>query len=626
MRYIASIDGLRALAVMLVVFFHAGFSWMEGGFVGVDVFFVISGFLITGNIIQQRESQTFSYLSFYKRRTARLLPALITVLLISLVAAYFIVSPADIQRFGKSTVFASLSLSNIFFYIESGYFDSSSEFKPLLHTWSLAVEEQFYILWPALMGALYVIGKRKVTIWGVFVLSLGSLVAAILLSSENPDSVFYLTQYRVYQFGIGALIALTGLIQKQNKNSLISFYAVIGIIFVAIFADATSSVTTAALMPAIFAGIFIVGSQGSKARLIFASRVPIWLGARSYSIYLTHWPIMVFWKLSTDMELTDVEKWVSVFLSILSGALLHFMVEKRFRFNANTNDKRQKKILVIIAAFLVLNLLLSALYWLKGEELMSTPKVMQLYSKVWPTKWDERISLLRNGECNLMFNQYKSTDYNRAICLRISENKPNWLVFGDSYASGMYAALESYYPEINFLQLTIPGCALRSYRTPVASKMCKELQVEIYNFIADNSELEGVILASNWDKQFNQQQKIIRYITEANKKIVVVNLRAAFKEKIPSILANSKSFSEAQRKANKLRKQENWVLAKEYENLLDSKVSLIDMIALQCPKGTCEILDEKKNTLYLDNSHFSKEGINWLGKRLREKYPDIFVK
>lgn len=161
MGYIASIDGLRAIAVMLVVFFHAGFSWMGGGFVGVDVFFVISGFLITGNIIQQKDNQTFSYLKFYKKRAARLLPALFVVITLSLIAAFFIISPADIERFGKSSLFASLSLSNIFFYIESGYFDSSSEYKPLLHTWSLAVEEQFYIFWPALLGVLYVMGGKK---------------------------------------------------------------------------------------------------------------------------------------------------------------------------------------------------------------------------------------------------------------------------------------------------------------------------------------------------------------------------------------------------------------------------------------------------------------------------------
>lgn len=624
MGYIASIDGLRAIAVMLVVFFHAGFSWMGGGFVGVDVFFVISGFLITGNIIQQKDNQTFSYLKFYKKRAARLLPALFVVITLSLIAAFFIISPADIERFGKSSLFASLSLSNIFFYIESGYFDSSSEYKPLLHTWSLAVEEQFYIFWPALLGVLYVMGGKKVTMWGVAVLSLGSLVASISLSKENPDSVFYLMQYRIYQFGIGALVALTALNKKQDKKSWVSFYGFAGIVLVATIVDAKSSILVTALLPAILTAVFIVGSESIRARLVFASAIPVWLGVRSYSIYLTHWPIMVFWKLATDMELSDTEKIVSVLLSIVSGALLHFMVEKRFRFNNIVTGVKQKRVLVLILLALVINLFSSSVYWLKGSELLGGPKDMQLYSKVWSDKWDERKSVLRNGECNLMFNQYESADYNRAACLKISDTEPNWLVFGDSYASGMYAMLERHYPGVNFLQMTIPGCALRERNTPVASNMCKELQVEIYDFIIKNKELDGVILSSNWDKHVNQQKKIIKHIKDAKKKVIVVNLRAAFKEKVPSILASSKSYSEALEKANELRKEKNWVLADKYKALSTDEVETIDMISLQCPDGVCEVLDENKNILYLDDRHFSKEGIDWLGEKLRNKYPNIF--
>ena len=158
--YIPSIDGLRAIAVGLVLLYHAGFSSFSGGFIGVDIFFVISGFLISANILKQHKAGTFSFSAFYKRRCARLFPALLTVAFFTLIASYFIVSPDDLKRVGVSGFYSSISVSNVFFWFESDYFDRASEAKPFLHTWSLSVEEQFYLIWPTLLVVFYLIGKK----------------------------------------------------------------------------------------------------------------------------------------------------------------------------------------------------------------------------------------------------------------------------------------------------------------------------------------------------------------------------------------------------------------------------------------------------------------------------------
>ncbi len=157
MKYRADIDGLRTLAVMAVIVFHAGFEFLPGGFLGVDIFFVISGYLITSIIAKEVEATTkFNYARFYTRRVRRLFPTLITVVLLSLCFAPFVM-PADLlSDFGSSILYVFLSISNIFFWLSSGYFDSASEFKPLLHTWSLSVEEQFYLIWPTLIGLMVV--------------------------------------------------------------------------------------------------------------------------------------------------------------------------------------------------------------------------------------------------------------------------------------------------------------------------------------------------------------------------------------------------------------------------------------------------------------------------------------
>ena len=153
--YRPEIDGLRAIAVLLILFFHAGFEWMRGGFIGVDVFFVISGYLITRNIVFQIDQGAFSFSKFYINRIRRLMPALFFTIFVSVVLGYMVFSPADLERLGKSAISALFSLSNFFFWSEADYFNPSSEIKPLLHTWSLAVEEQFYLIWPALLVVLY---------------------------------------------------------------------------------------------------------------------------------------------------------------------------------------------------------------------------------------------------------------------------------------------------------------------------------------------------------------------------------------------------------------------------------------------------------------------------------------
>ena len=163
MQYRAEIDGLRALAVLPVILFHAGFEFFGGGFVGVDVFFVISGYLITSLIINDINKDTFSIVNFYKRRARRILPALLFVMFVCLPFAWLILIPSELKDFGQSLVAISIFSSNILFWIESGYFDAAAELKPLLHTWSLAVEEQFYILFPVFLTITWHLGIKKIS-------------------------------------------------------------------------------------------------------------------------------------------------------------------------------------------------------------------------------------------------------------------------------------------------------------------------------------------------------------------------------------------------------------------------------------------------------------------------------
>ena len=191
MNYRAEIDGLRALAVLPVIFFHAGFEWFNGGYIGVDVFFVISGYLITTIIISEMSEERFSIVNFYDRRARRILPALFFVMAMCIPFAWFWLTPNDLKDFGQSLVAVSIFSSNILFWLESGYFDTASELKPLLHTWSLAVEEQYYILFPLFLMIMWRLRINWILIF-LFIAFLTSLGFAQWAAYNSPSAGFYI--------------------------------------------------------------------------------------------------------------------------------------------------------------------------------------------------------------------------------------------------------------------------------------------------------------------------------------------------------------------------------------------------------------------------------------------------
>lgn len=207
MDYRREIDGLRAFAVLPVILFHAGFETFSGGFVGVDVFFVISGYLITTVILSELEKGSFSILNFYERRARRILPALFLVMFASIIPGYFWLMPDEFKNFGQSLVSTALFSNNILLSITSGYWDLASEFKPLLHTWSLGVEEQYYVFVPLILMIAWKLGKGTIPhiIWIIF---LASFVFAIWFVNVSPKWAFYLLPTRAWEIAIGALAAI----------------------------------------------------------------------------------------------------------------------------------------------------------------------------------------------------------------------------------------------------------------------------------------------------------------------------------------------------------------------------------------------------------------------------------
>lgn len=375
-KYLPGVDGLRAIAVVLVLLFHAGFSTISGGFVGVDVFFVISGFLIT-RLISDEYSATggFDFGRFYYRRARRLFPAMFATIAITMVVAILLFTPQHLRRFGGEVVYAIFSLSNFFFLSESGYFNTASDFKPLLHTWSLSVEEQFYLVWPATLILCFKLGRKPMAIAAIVALFVVSLALNFSFSdgksfltapfgkaitewlSDGAATIYFFTPMRAFEFCIGGALVFfpKAPINKWLQEALL--LAGLSLIGYAAFAfdETTLFPSYNALVPCIGTALAIYASQAAPlSGSVLRSRPVVFIGLISYSVYLVHWPIIVFTKywLMRDLTLTDKASLCAA--SFIVGYALYKLIETPLRHGSRSDRKAQFGLACAMLAMLTL--------------------------------------------------------------------------------------------------------------------------------------------------------------------------------------------------------------------------------------------------------------------------------
>ncbi|MBT53552.1 MAG: acyltransferase [Mameliella sp.] len=331
MDYRRDIDGLRAIAVLPVILFHAGFSWFSGGFVGVDVFFVISGFLITSLLAEDLRQGRFSIGRFYERRVRRILPALFLVILVCIPFAWLWMLPADFEDFAGS-LSITIFLSNQYFMNEVDYFNTEADLQPLLHTWSLAVEEQYYLFFPPLLWLVWKTGRRG-TLAIVSLLVAISLVVAVIGAATAPDLTFYFSPARFWEIGIGSICALFLLGRKRRQHGGATALGLALIAYAVVFYDKTVPMPSFWTLPPVLGTALVLlfgGSACLAGRLLCAAPV-VGIGLISYSAYLWHQPLFAFARL---YELSAPPPSLMLLLSVLSlmlAWLTWWFVERPFR-------------------------------------------------------------------------------------------------------------------------------------------------------------------------------------------------------------------------------------------------------------------------------------------------------
>jgi peptidoglycan/LPS O-acetylase OafA/YrhL len=433
--YRPAIDGLRGIAVLAVLGFHAFRDHVSGGFVGVDVFFVISGFLITGIIADQLRGERFSFADFYARRVRRLFPTLILVLAATLLVGWFVLLPGELTRLGKHIAATALFVGNIAFWRESGYFDVNAELKPLLHLWSLGVEEQFYLVWPALLVLLW---KRKSVLQAVlWMLVLVSFLASIKLADVAPAAGFFLPVSRFWELGLGCILAMARLTPANawlydasrasvGRDVACNVVPAVGLILIGmsifLFDSDTPFPSWQALLPVVGAALILATPEDAWfQRRVLAAPALVYVGLISYALYLWHWPLFSFATILQAGDLPNVTRWSVLLLSFALASLTYHFVEVpvRRRRSIETN-------VGLITAAAVAGAMGLTLYMTSGVPARFNVDVLAL-------RHEERL----DERCTERIENDNRINY----CRTTSPRPPDVIVLGDSRAQAIYAGL-----------------------------------------------------------------------------------------------------------------------------------------------------------------------------------------
>ena len=485
MKYRAEIDGLRALAVVPVILFHAGFELFSGGFVGVDVFFVISGYLITTILIEDIENQRFSIVNFYERRARRILPALFFVMLVCIPFAWLWMIPSQMKDFSQSLVAVSLFASNILFWRESGYFDAAAEEKPLLHTWSLAVEEQYYVLFPIFLILAWRFGKNRV-FWMIVVMAAISLLLSEWGWRNKATANFYLAPTRAWELFAGSIAAF--IVQKQGvkNNNPLALTGLLAILFSIFFYDETTPFPSVyALVPVLGVVLLVLyADKETFAAKLLSTKGFVGIGLISYSAYLWHQPLYALTRVYTFGQVNFAIQAMLILLTLVLAYLTYKLIETPFRKQGRISSMRVR---ILSACGLLFFMLVGILGHLNNG-------FMQGYEKINAANddWNHLGNLI---ETNIK-GFYKSD----------SDTPLDILFFGDSHAE-QFAPLGSEFARLgrNVGFLSGGGCAPVPNLLRDSHQHCFDLFDRLNEVLIAESQIGTIVISGCFNCYFIEQ-------------------------------------------------------------------------------------------------------------------------
>ncbi|WP_165929435.1 acyltransferase family protein [Flavobacterium rhamnosiphilum] len=618
--YRPDIDGIRAIAVVLVILFHAGFSFVPGGYIGVDVFFVLSGFLITLTIDKEMSNNSFSFKQFYLRRIRRIIPVLIFVMLMVTIPACLFLFANNLESYGRTLIHTLLSTNNFHLWMNSGdYFAENSDSIPFLHTWSLSVEEQYYILWPLLLLFLHKKFSLEKRLAFIFIFLISGIFLSIYLTNTNPKMAYFLLPARIFELTIGACLAMfwkKAPVFSKSQNSLISIVGLALILTPAVLLTKSSVFPGLnAFWPCLGTALLIftgkeIENQGIVNKLL-QNKVLILIGLLSYSMYLWHWPLFVFIKyLGINLEgLVRIISLLSIF--ILSYFSWRF-IEQPFRIKYKYNLK--KTILFLVVPPIITIVLIYAVLDAKDGFPERFPELSEFTPK---TNYPNKV----RKEC---FNKYKIGNCDECF-LGIKKDSLDGMLIGDSFANHTVAFLDVLAKDAG---LYIHDSAASGY--PLLNNLNNDGTPEFPSEYATKrlkyaTKFKNIFIAANWNKQTDPNSKNYKSIintvgdlVKSGKKIIIFDCLRETSETDLHKLKLLKSglpifFSQRDFSISLTPRPYNYIvyeMKRKFPSIL-----IIDLNDVICKSGKCEV--EIDNTiLYRDPTHLNTSG----GRLIGEKY------
>ena len=605
--YRKDIDGLRAIAVLTVIAFHAQWPLFQGGFVGVDVFFVISGYLMGSLIIKDVATGKFSIVSFYERRIRRIFPALAFMMLITSGLAYCYLLPSELRDYGKSVIAATFSFSNIYFNKYSNYFNIAAPSIPLLHTWSLAVEEQFYIFLPIFVIFAHRIWPAKLSLL-LIIVTLISFGLSTYGAFVNRTSTFYLLQTRAWELLLGTLISLNSLPHMKAPiwSNVVSATGLALVIVSAIsFSPSTIFPGFAALMPCAGAGLIILAGRWGSSQVGHALSWPplVFVGQISYSLYLWHWPVFVFTRMSELFPLGDHATLVTVsavFATTIIATLSWKYVEAPFR-SGPTRPSRKRLFEIAGAAVVVLAAIGLSAIASRGfpSRYMAQANAIASYLKYGTKEY------MRTGTCFLLPEQI-SGNINFSECLHTDNTKNNYLLIGDSYAAHLWYGLSIVFHDVNFLQATVGAC--RPVLGQQGDPLCSRIWNYIFSDYLQHHKVDGLILAAAWrEDNLGALSRTLDWAAAHGIRVILIGPIVQYDDALPRLLAFSLEYHDPTHADHHRRDLSN--LDEEMRQIAERRgVKYISLYKALCERRTCEVFASPGVPLQFDYGHLTKDG------------------
>jgi peptidoglycan/LPS O-acetylase OafA/YrhL len=609
-NYRADIDGLRALAVAAVILAHAG-SLLSGGYLGVDVFFVISGYLIHRDLSSRFHAGTFSVREFLSRRIRRTLPALYLVTFVCVGAAAFVLLPGDFDALARSAAAACLSISNILFLTQTGYFDHEAITKPLLHTWSLGVEEQFYFVAPLLSFCLFRMTRRIRSV-AYFGLVIGGLIFCAVLQATAPAAAFFLMPARLWEFLIGCAIAdgVIPSIRRRWLSEMITGAALLCLIgAMLLMSDTSAHPGLPTLIPCVATAVIIHTGAFTRTLVgrLLSTRVVAFGGLISYSLYLWHWPLFVFVKY-LDLQLTPATQLMLGILLLTLSMLSWKYIERPFR---DPTSRLRKKALILLPS---------------GLSIVLTSSAAVALSKGLPERYPENVAKIasyydysdrrdfRQGSCYLETRSGDFRLFDKQTCLKTSDTRPNYLLIGDSHAAHLWIGLSTVFPDLNFLQATASGC--KPTLETGGETYCRELIDYALTEFLPATHIDGIIFSALWKApDAAQLAATIEYCKKFVRKVIVLGPIPAHDVPLPNLIGRSLVENEPD-----LIFAHQSTYPQYIETMLEKSVhdaKYVSLLQLLCPENKCVVYASNAAPLQFDISHLTTEGSIFVATQLK---------